>query len=167
MKACRLSRLMLTIRCRRHRAGYFPASTSTAPIMKILPMDCVPDHRLLAHPYGGTEHSSRRSRSCREVDACPDRSSPCGACSTSMEKSEKRTAIFDGRARRSYRWQAGWNLGGDDQGASRRLHHLGRLRAQPNSNSRSIIMARAGGVKSGRGGKALLSGCRDSGLFWK
>ena len=46
-------------------------------------------------------------------------------------KSEKRTSIVDGRARRSYgHQQAVWDVGSDDQGSSRRLHQLGRIRAQ-------------------------------------
>ena len=45
-------------------------------------------------------------------------------------KSEKRTSIIDGGRGEAMAMESRWDVGSDDQGSSRRLHQLGRIRAQ-------------------------------------
>jgi hypothetical protein len=62
MKAWRLSRSMLTIRCKRHRTGYFPSRTSTAPIIlategyaRLVDLDDARERRPLWRYHGSAE----------------------------------------------------------------------------------------------------------------
>ena len=80
-------------------------------------------------------------------------------------KSEKRTSIVEGRARRSYghgKPIGTWEVMIKD-------HHEGYIRwADYERNQKQLALnnyGRAGGVKSGRGGKALLSGLMTCALW--